>query len=152
MLAIDALACLISSQAAKWIGGTTGEDDSCLAQTGVETGQAVGRDVLLRYLRGQNAGPSLQTHLHALRVHPGLLRPVAGRAEKGSPLGCLLSPFVFIWRLLTLILEITGRLLAGLIGVALICAGIILSLTVFGVVAGVPLIIVGSALVLRALF
>jgi hypothetical protein len=64
----------------------------------------------------------------------------------------LLAPFRLVWRLLTAILTTTGRLLTGLFGLALIMLGVIMSLSVVGAVAGIPLTILGFALVLRALF
>lgn len=51
----------------------------------------------------------------------------------------VMQPFTFIWKLVTGILALTGRLLAGIIG------------TVF-VVLGVPLVLIGILLVLRCLF
>jgi hypothetical protein len=66
-------------------------------------------------------------------------------------MSCLLAPFRWAWRLLTALLGIVGRLLLGLTGVGLIVVGVMLCLSVIGAVVGVPLIVVGAALVLRAL-
>jgi hypothetical protein len=63
-----------------------------------------------------------------------------------------LWPFYAIWRLVTLILDATGRLLCGVLGLVLMVVGTMLSLTVVGAVLGVPLILVGVLLVVRALF
>jgi hypothetical protein len=64
----------------------------------------------------------------------------------------ILWPFVAIWDLLTGILKLTGRVIAALIGVALMIAGIALSLTIIGAIVGIPLIIIGFMLTVRGLF
>ena len=64
----------------------------------------------------------------------------------------LLLPFVALWRLVTFILEATGRLIAIVLGVVLMLAGVLVSLTVIGAVVGIPLIIFGFLLVIRGLF
>lgn len=61
-------------------------------------------------------------------------------------------PFRAIWRLLTWILEFTGRLILGIIGFILVAAGILLSLTVVGAIVGVPMVLVGFLMLLRAVF
>ena len=61
-------------------------------------------------------------------------------------------PFVALWHLGTWILALTGRLVALVIGVVLICVGLILTVTVVGAVVGIPLIVVGVLLIARALF
>jgi hypothetical protein len=63
-----------------------------------------------------------------------------------------LWPFWAIWRLVTFIVELTGRLVAVILGLLLMIAGALVSLTVIGLVLGVPLIIIGFLLVLRGLF
>jgi hypothetical protein len=63
-----------------------------------------------------------------------------------------LWPFWAIWRLVTFIFELTGRLVAVILGLLLMIAGALVSLTVIGLVLGVPLIIIGFLLVLRGLF
>lgn len=64
----------------------------------------------------------------------------------------ILWPFVALWRLVTGILELTGRLLAIVIGIVLIIVGVIASLTVLGAIIGVPLALFGFLLLLRGLF
>ncbi len=64
----------------------------------------------------------------------------------------LLWPFYAIWRLLTLVLGIVGRLLCALIGIALMAAGIAVSLTVLGAPIGIPIAALGFLLLVRALF
>lgn len=63
-----------------------------------------------------------------------------------------LWPFWAIWRLLTFIVELTGRLVAVVIGLVLMIVGALVSLTVIGAVIGVPLILIGFLLVLRSFF
>jgi hypothetical protein len=71
-------------------------------------------------------------------------------ADRKVPL--LLWPFWAVWRLLTFILALTGRLLAAVLGFVLIVVGIVLSLTVIGAVVGVPLILFGILLAVRAIY
>ena len=61
-------------------------------------------------------------------------------------------PFVAVWRLVTWIFELTGRMLAMLLGLVLIIVGTLVSLTVIGAVVGVPIGVFGILLVLRGLF
>ena len=78
-----------------------------------------------------------------------LLSP--GADTKGSPMAehkehripWFLWPFWALWRLLTLILGATGRLVAGLIGIALMVVGLVVSLTVVGAPIGLPLAALG---------
>jgi len=63
-----------------------------------------------------------------------------------------LWPFVALWRLIALIVEFTGRIVAVVLGAVLMIVGIIVSLTVIGAVVGIPLAILGLLLVLRGLF
>jgi len=67
-------------------------------------------------------------------------------------LSILTWPFVALWRLLALILDLTGRLLAIVLGVVLMILGVIISLTVIGAVVGVPILLFGFLLVVRGLF
>lgn len=72
--------------------------------------------------------------------------------EEPKKVSCLLWPFVALWRLLTLILEMTGRFVAILLGFVLILVGVLISLTVVGAIVGVPLALFGLMLLLRGLF
>jgi len=64
----------------------------------------------------------------------------------------ILWPFYALWRLVTGILVLTGRLLGVVLGLALILVGVLLSLTVIGAALGVPLALFGTVLMLRGLF
>ena len=64
----------------------------------------------------------------------------------------ILWPFVALWRLVTWILELTGRLLAVVLGLVLMIAGVVISITVIGAVIGVPLFLFGMLLTFRGFF
>jgi len=70
--------------------------------------------------------------------------------KKSIPL--LLWPIYALWRALTFILEITGRILCALIGLALLFAGAAITLSVVAAPIGIPLAAVGFLLLVRALF
>ena len=62
-----------------------------------------------------------------------------------------LWPFVAVWNLLALVLNITGRVLAGILGVILMILGIALTMTVAGVPIGIPFAVVGLLLIIRSI-
>jgi hypothetical protein len=64
----------------------------------------------------------------------------------------LLRPFAWLWNLIATIVMLTGRMLAVVLGVALMLVGVILTITVVGAVAGIPLLIIGMLLVVRGLW
>ena len=72
------------------------------------------------------------------------------KTEKSTP--WFLWPFETIWKLLTFILNLTGRLVAAVVGLALTIVGIILTVTVIAAPIGIPLIILGLLLMLRSIF
>ena len=63
-----------------------------------------------------------------------------------------LWPFVALWGLVAGIVKVTGRLIAMLIGLVLMIAGVALTATIVGAVIGIPLIILGFTLAVRGLF
>jgi hypothetical protein len=63
-----------------------------------------------------------------------------------------LWPFYALWRLLTFILGMTGRVVAIIVGLVLLIVGVVVSLTVIGAVIGIPLAIFGFMLIVRGLF
>jgi hypothetical protein len=63
-----------------------------------------------------------------------------------------LWPFWAIWRLVTWVVLLAGRLVAVVLGLVLMLAGFLVSLTVIGAVIGIPLAILGFLIVLRGLF
>jgi hypothetical protein len=72
--------------------------------------------------------------------------------QERRPTPLLLWPFVAVWRLLALIIELTGRLIGAVLGLALLIAGVVLSLTVIGAIVGVPLALLGLLLMVRSIF
>jgi len=71
-------------------------------------------------------------------------------AKKTAP--WFLWPFVAVWDLLALVLNITGRVLAAILGVGLMIVGIALTMTVAGAPIGIPLAILGFLLMIRSVF
>jgi hypothetical protein len=63
-----------------------------------------------------------------------------------------LWPFVAIWKLLAVIVELTGRFVAMALGIVFILVGVIVSLTIVGAIVGIPLAVVGLLLLLRGMF
>jgi hypothetical protein len=63
-----------------------------------------------------------------------------------------LWPFVALWRLITTIVEMTGRFVALTLGLVFILVGVLISLTIVGAIVGIPLAIVGVLLFLRGIF
>ena len=64
----------------------------------------------------------------------------------------ILWPLVALWDLLAFILRMTGRVVALVLGVALMVLGIVLTFTVIGAPVGIPVAIVGFLLLVRSLF
>ncbi len=75
---------------------------------------------------------------------------MASESERRVP--WLLWPFYALWRLLTFLLELTGRLLCAALGIALLAVGVGLGLTVVGAPIGVPIGLLGFLLLVRAVF
>ena len=63
-----------------------------------------------------------------------------------------LWPFWAIWQLISGIVRLTGRLIAVILGFLLMILGVLVSLTVIGLIIGVPMILFGIMLVIRCLF
>jgi len=63
-----------------------------------------------------------------------------------------LWPFAAIWKLLAVIVELTGRLVAMILGIVLMLVGGLVSLTVVGAIVGIPLAIIGLLLFLKGIF
>ena len=72
--------------------------------------------------------------------------------SEAKPVPWYLWPFHAVWRLVTFVLRTTGRLVCGVLGLALLVVGVVVSLTVVGAPIGVPLAILGVLLLVRALF
>jgi len=63
-----------------------------------------------------------------------------------------LWPFVALWRLIVAIVALTGRLVAVLLGLALLIVGGILTALIITAPIGLPLALVGLLLVFKGLF
>lgn len=69
-----------------------------------------------------------------------------------SNMPILLWPFYAIWRLLTFVLILIGRLVSALLGIGLMIAGVAITLSVVGAPLGIALASLGFLLLIRALF
>jgi len=63
-----------------------------------------------------------------------------------------LWPFAALWKLIAVIVEMTGRFVAMVLGVVFIIVGVIVSLTIVGAIVGIPLAIIGLLMLLRGIF
>jgi len=70
--------------------------------------------------------------------------------SNGVPI--LLWPFYAVWRLLTFVVELIGRLLCGMLGIGLMVAGVAITLSIIGAPVGIPLASVGFLLLVRSIF
>jgi hypothetical protein len=64
----------------------------------------------------------------------------------------LLWPFYAIWRLLTFVLNVVGRLIGSILGLGFMIAGVAITMSVVGAPIGIPLASLGFLLLLRAVF
>lgn len=64
----------------------------------------------------------------------------------------LLWPVVWAWRFVTMIANLTGILLAILLGIALMAVGWVLISSIIGAFIGIPLFIFGLLLLIRGLY
>ena len=64
----------------------------------------------------------------------------------------LVSPFRFTWWLVTGVCNAIGILLSLFFGIALVTLGYFLASTIIGAIIGVPMLILGIFLLLRALY
>lgn len=63
-----------------------------------------------------------------------------------------LWPFAAVWKLLAVIVEMTGRFVAMVLGIVFVIVGVIASLTIIGAIVGVPLAAIGLLLFFRGMF
>ena len=61
-------------------------------------------------------------------------------------------PFRMGMELIGMILGLTGRLAAFSLGGVICCAGVVLCLTVIGLILGVPMVIFGGGMMLKSIF
>jgi len=70
--------------------------------------------------------------------------------EKHTP--WYLWPFKALWNLLEVIIRLTGRLVAAVIGLVFMIVGFVLTITVLASPIGIPLIVFGFLLMIRGVF
>ena len=63
-----------------------------------------------------------------------------------------LWPFAALWNLVAWIVNLTGRLIAVILGLVFLVVGAILTITVIGAILGIPMIVFGLLLVIRGLW
>ncbi|MGD0002891.1 MAG: hypothetical protein ABSE06_01535 [Anaerolineaceae bacterium] len=63
-----------------------------------------------------------------------------------------LWPFVALWDLLAFILGLTSRLVLGVLGLALMIVGLVLTITLIAAPIGIPFLIIGLLMIFRSLF
>lgn len=64
----------------------------------------------------------------------------------------LTFPFRVVWLFIGMIFGLLGRMLSLLIGITVMIVGLILTVTLIGAFAGIPLIILGALLMTRSFF
>jgi len=79
-----------------------------------------------------------------------LSKEVAMKEKRHIP--WFLWPLRAIWKLLTLVLGLTGRLIGVILGLVMVITGIVACLSIIGVAIGIPLIVLGFLLMLRSIF
>jgi hypothetical protein len=98
---------------------------------------------------------------HTLGNHAGYGQPGESFVQMSDGKECAMGnnsttwifwPFIALWNLLALILNLTGRLIAFVLGLAFMGLGILCMLTILGAPAGLVLIILGFLLIIRSLF
>ena len=70
--------------------------------------------------------------------------------DRGIP--WIFWPFVAVWRLLSMILVLTGRIICAVLGLVFMAVGVAISLSIVGAPLGVPLAGFGMLLLVRSLF
>jgi hypothetical protein len=58
----------------------------------------------------------------------------------------------WIFKPIELLIKLVGRIVASLIGLAILIVGIVLCATVIGAIIGIPLVIFGFLLMIRGIF
>jgi len=61
-------------------------------------------------------------------------------------------PFRLAFDLIGFVLDLTGSLLGLFLGIGLCCTGVLLCMSVIGLIAGLPLVILGGGLILKSIF
>ncbi len=72
--------------------------------------------------------------------------------SEGKQKPWIVWPFYAIWRIVTFIFELTGRIICAIIGFALMAAGVAITISVVAAPIGIPIVAFGFLLLVRALF
>ena len=88
-----------------------------------------------------------ETKTLRMRIYPAEVKMTNQQPKKRVP--WYLWPFWALWRLVTLILAATGRLVAVILGLVFILVGFILTATFVGAIVGIPFIVFGFLLIIR---
>lgn len=64
----------------------------------------------------------------------------------------LFWPFYLAWWTVGFVFQILGSILTAVTGLILMAAGIVLTITIVGAVAGIPILLAGALLLVRSLF
>jgi len=72
--------------------------------------------------------------------------------EEKRKIPILLWPFWALLQLTVWILKFTGKLIGAILGLVLVIAGVLLTITVIGAIIGVPLILLGVMLMFKSIF
>lgn len=59
-------------------------------------------------------------------------------------------PFRLVWSLVSLVFNLTGRIICAVLGGCLILAGGIMCATIVGIVGGIPLVLLGLSFLVKA--
>ena len=89
----------------------------------------------------------MATVLHAARNHSR-----QSFWPSGAFRWLIVWPLSIAWRIVTAIANVTGILLALVLGFVLVAVGLLLCSTIMGFIFGVPLVFIGGLLLLRALY
>ncbi len=93
------------------------------------------------------------THACSTSFHSDdLIRAFAMTDSTENKVPILLWPFYAVWRLLTFILQLVGRLLCIVLGIVLMAAGVVITFSVVGAPIGIPMAAIGFLLLIRAIF
>ncbi|GEM_PF-305107 len=79
-------------------------------------------------------------------------RPQRAGEAGGRRVPLLFYPFVGMWRFFAKMVELMGRATAAILGLLVMILGVVLTATVLGAIVGIPLVIFGFLLVVRAFF
>ncbi len=64
----------------------------------------------------------------------------------------ILWPFYAVWRVVSIFFELTGRIICAMIGLALMAAGVAITISIVAAPVGIPIVAFGFLLLVRALF